>query len=83
MQDGTRPVGHRLNLANCFTHEECKFLASILKKKFNLKTNVIKAGSDNEWKISIPLESMQALASIIGKHLIPEMYYKLHGYINY
>jgi len=85
MLNGTCWEGHSLNLAGCFTYKECKYLARILKNSFNLKTNIIKAESNNDlcWKISIPAESMQALASIIGKHLVPEMYYKLYGDVNY
>jgi hypothetical protein len=69
----------RLDFADFVLH----FLANNLKDKYDLQTSDIKAGSDDQWKISIPKESMQALASIIGKYVMPEMYYKLYGYINY
>ena len=82
MQDGSRQQKQGINLAtNCFTYEECIFLANILTDKFNLKTSVVKAGKENQWKISIHKASMQDLASIVGKYIIPEMRYKLDGYL--
>jgi len=42
-----------------------------------LKTSVIKAGFDNQWKISVKKESMGLLISIVSKHIVPEMQYKI------
>jgi hypothetical protein len=54
MQDGSYKKGQGIFLAtNSFTYEECIFLASILNKKYNFKTSVIKSGKPNQWRISI------------------------------
>jgi len=54
MQDGSYQKGQGIFLAtNSFTYEECIFLASILNKKYNFKTSVIKSGKPNQWRISI------------------------------
>ena len=81
-QDGSRQKKQGISLAaNCFTYNECVFLAKILTSKFNLKTSVVKAGIENQWKISILKDSMPDLASLIGKYLVPEMRYKLEGFL--
>jgi hypothetical protein len=49
MQDGSFQKGQGVNLAtNSYTYEECNFLAIILKKKYNLKTSVVKTGTPNQ-----------------------------------
>lgn len=49
MQDGSYQKGQGINIAtNCFTFEECKFLATILTKKYKFKTSVVKTGSPNQ-----------------------------------
>jgi len=62
MQDGSRKKGQGINLAtNCFTKQECIFLAKILssaarksvlaarRDKFHLKTTIVKTGYPNQW----------------------------------
>ena len=82
MQDGSYQKGQGIYLAtNSFTYEECKFLASILTKKYHLKTSVIKTGIDNQWRISIWKVSVPVLRELVQPFFIPEMEYKL-GYSN-
>lgn len=82
MQDGSRQKGQGVCIAtNSFTYDECKFLALTLTKKYNLKTSVIKSGKLNQWRLSIWKESMPRLAELVGPHFIPEMEYKLKGYL--
>ena len=82
MQDGSRQIGQGINIAtNSFTYDECVFLSEILQRKFNLKVTVIKAGSPNQWKISIWKESMYTLVSIVKPFVIDEMKYKFLNYI--
>ena len=82
MQDGSFQKGQGINIAtNCFTYDECLFLARILTKKYNLKTSVIKTGIPNQWRISIWKESMPLLREIVKSYFIPEMEYKL-GYFD-
>jgi len=82
MQDGSRQKGQGLYLAtHSFTYQECLFLASILSKKYLLKTSVIQTGTEGQWRISVWKESMPKLATIIGTHLHPSMYRKLEYYI--
>lgn len=78
MQDGSRQQGQGITFAtNSFTKQDCIFLAKILNDKYALKTSVIKAGFENQWKISIKKESMGLLVSIVSKHIVPEMQYKI------
>jgi hypothetical protein len=54
MQDGSYQKGQGVYIAtNSYTYEECKFLALIITKKYNLKTSVIKSGKPNQWRLSI------------------------------
>ena len=49
MQDGTCQQGQEISLAtNSFSKEDCIFLAKILQDKYDLKTNVVKAGFYNQ-----------------------------------
>ena len=78
MQDGSRQKGQGISLAtNSFSKEDCIFLSKILKDKYALNTSVIKAGFDNQWKISVKKESMKQLVSIVSKHIVAEMQYKI------
>lgn len=78
MQDGTCQQGQEISLAtNSFSKEDCIFLAKILQDKYDLKTNVVKAGFYNQWKISVQKESMKKLVSIVSKYIVPEMQYKI------
>ena len=80
MQDGSYQKKQGIYIAtNNFSYEDCKFLASILTTKYNLKTSVIKTGIPNQWRISIWKESMPLLREIVKSYFIPEMEYKL-GY---
>jgi hypothetical protein len=54
MQDGSSQKNQGIFIAtNSFSYEDCKFLATILTNKYNLKTSVIKTGKFNQWRISI------------------------------
>jgi hypothetical protein len=78
MQDASRKPRQGIVFAtNSFTKEECIFLAKILEDKYGLKTSVIKSGFENQWVISVKKESMELLVSIVSKHIIPEMQYKI------
>ena len=82
MQDGSRQAEQGISLAtNSFTFQDCTFLCNILKKKYNFKCTVIKAGFSNQWKISIWKESMNDLVTIVKPYIIDEMKYKFIGYI--
>ena len=43
--------------------------------------SIIKTGVPNQWRISIWKESMLLLTQIIRPYIIPEMEYKLAGYL--
>ena len=78
MQNGSYQKGQGVNIAtNCFTLEECNFLATILTNNYKLKTSVIKTGFPNQWRISIWKESLPLLRKIVNPYFIPEMKYKL------
>lgn len=78
MQDGSFQRDQGVNIAtNCFTYEECEYLASILTNQYKLKTSVVKTGVPNQWRISIWKQSMPILSEIVSPYFIPEMEYKL------
>jgi len=82
MQDGSRQNNQGISIAtNSFTFEECKFLSNILKKKYKLKTSVVKTGHPNQWRINIWKESMNDLVTIVKPYIIDEMKYKFIDYI--
>lgn len=61
----SRQQGQGITFAtNSFTKQDCIFLAKILEDKYALKTSVIK-------------ESLGLLVSIVSKHIVPEMQYKI------
>ena len=79
-QDGSYQKGQGIKIAtNCFTFEECKFLATFLSQNYHLKTSVIRTGTPDQWCISIWKESLPLLQQIVNPYFIPEMKYKL-GY---
>jgi ubiquinol-cytochrome c reductase cytochrome b subunit len=81
MDDGGR-VSSGLKIAtNNFSFNEIEFLANILRKKYNLKTSIIKTGALNQYNIYIPKSSMNDLVRIIKPYFHTSMYYKLNGYI--
>jgi len=57
------------------------FFSKIPTDKFDLKTNVIKAGHEGQWKISIWKQSMPDLVLLVKPFIIDEMKYKLEGYL--
>jgi ubiquinol-cytochrome c reductase cytochrome b subunit len=82
MQNGSRQKNQGISLAtNSFTFEECKFLSNILKKKYKLKTSVVKIRDPNQWRINIWKESMNDLVTIVKPYIINEMKYKFIDYI--
>ena len=82
MQDGTRQIKQGVNLAtNSFTYDDCLYLSKILQEKYNLKTSVVIAGVDGQWKISIWKQSMPDLVCIVKPYIIDEMKYKFTGYL--
>ncbi len=82
MQDGSYQKGQGIKIAtNSFTYDECKFLALTLTNKYNLKTSVVKSGKPNQWCIAIWKISMPKLAELVDPYFIPEMKYKLKGYL--
>jgi hypothetical protein len=81
-EDGSRQKKQGITLAtNSFTYQECVFLSKILTDKFYLKTSVIKAGHEGQWKISIWKQSMPHLVLLVKPFIIDEMKYKLQGYL--
>ena len=78
MQDGSYQRGQGIFIAtNCFSYNDCVFLATILTNKFGFKTSVIKTGAPNQWRISIWKQSMPLLRQLVKPYFIPEMEYKL------
>jgi len=81
-QDGSYQEGQGIRIAtNSFTFEECEFLALILRNKYQFKTSVVKSGIPNQWCIAIWKISMPKLVELVGPYFVPEMKYKLKGYL--
>ena len=66
---------------NSFSLDEVENLANILRKKYNLKTSVIKTGALNQYNLYISKTSMKDLVEIIKPYFHSSMYYKLNGHI--
>lgn len=78
MQDGSRQKGQGISIAtNCFTYEECFFLATLLESTYNIKTSVVSAGVTNQWKVTIRKESMLKINKMLKLHMIGNMERKI------
>nr|UKQ56119.1 LAGLIDADG homing endonuclease [Taiwanofungus camphoratus]WRO45232.1 LAGLIDADG homing endonuclease [Taiwanofungus sp. YW-2023a] len=81
MDEGGKFSGGLKIATNNFTYYEVEILSQILRKKYNLKTSIIKTGAINQYNIYISKSSMNDLIEIIRPYLHTSMYYKLNGYI--
>ena len=81
MDDGGKSSSGLKIATNNFSLDEVENLANILRKKYNLKTSVIKTGALNQYNIYISKTSMKDLVEIIKPYFQTSMYYKLNGYI--
>ena len=81
MDDGGKLSSGLKIATNSFSLDEVENLANILRKKYNLKTSVIKTGIENQWRISIWKDSMPNLSNIVKPYIIDEVKYKLGGYL--
>nr|AUN28142.1 hypothetical protein [Malassezia pachydermatis] len=77
MDDGAR-VGKSLKFCtNSFSYEDCLYLSQILSKLYDIKTSIHNAGKENQYVIYILKESMPTLRSIVKKHMVSSMLYKI------
>ena len=81
MDDGGKASSGLKIATNSFSLDEVENLANILRKKYNLKTSVIKTGALNQYNLYISKTSMKYLVEIIKQYFHTSMYYKLNGYI--
>ena len=81
MDDGGKASSGLKIATNSFSLDEVENLANILRKKYNLKTSVIKTGALNQYNIYISKTSMKDLVEIIKPYFHSSMYYKLNGHI--
>ena len=81
MDDGGKAASGLKIATNSFSLDEVENLANILRKKYNLKTSVIKTGALNQYNLYISKTSMKDLVEIIKPYFHSSMYYKLNGHI--
>lgn len=84
MDDGCVASSGLKIASNSFSKADVQFLCNILKSKYGLNATVIKAGvvlPKEQYCIYISKYSMSTLASIVGPHMHPSMYYKLNSYL--
>ena len=81
MDDGDKASSGLKIATNSFSLDEVENLANILRKKYNLKTSVIKTGALNQYNLYISKTSMKDLVEIIKPYFHSSMYYKLNGHI--
>lgn len=81
MDDGGKASSGLKIATNSFSLDEVENLANILRKKYNLKTSVIKTGALNQYNLYISKTSMKDLVEIIKPYFHSSMYYKLNGHI--
>ena len=65
MDDGGKASSGLKIATNSFSLDEVENLANILRKKYNLKTSVIKTGALNQYNLYISKTSMKDLVEII------------------
>ena len=63
---------------NSFSKADCERICHVLDVQFGLNTSVNSAGSPNQWVVYIWADSLPTLQSIVKKHMVPSMYYKVH-----
>jgi hypothetical protein len=80
MDDGTsfKNKGFKFS-TNSFTLKEIKYLALVLKNKYNLESSIHKSGLNNQYNIYIPKSSFINLKKIVSPHFHPTMYYKINN----
>ena len=81
MDDGGKASSGLKIATNSFSLDEVENLANILRKKYNLKTSVIKTGALNQYNLYISKTTMKDLVEIIKPYFHSSMYYKLNGHI--
>ena len=81
MDDGGKASSGLKIATNSFSLDEVENLANILRKKYNLKTSVIKTGALNQYNLYISKTSVKDLVEIIKPYFHSSMYYKLNGHI--
>jgi len=82
MDDGGA-TAYGLKIAtNSFTRIECDMLCDILNRKYELEAKTGSAGAHDQYIIYIPSRSMLKLATIVGPHMHPSMYYKLGKHLS-
>ena len=81
MDDGTsfKNKGFKFS-TNCFTLKEVKYLALVLKNKYNLDSTIHKTGLINQYNIYIPKSSFKELIKIVTPHFHPTMFYKISNF---
>lgn len=81
MDDGTsfKNKGFKF-CTNSFTLKEIKYLALVLKNKYNLDSSIHKSGLNNQYNIYIPKSSFKDLKKIVSPHFHPTMYYKINNF---
>src|SRR5579871_1116370 len=63
--------------SNSFSLKEVKFLAEILKNKFDLIVSIHKTGAINQYNIYISKTSIPKLIKIVKSYIHPTMLYKI------
>lgn len=77
MNDGGKSSKGLKLATNNFTLSEVKYLINILNKKYNIKANIHKTGTIDQYNIYILSDSMPILVNLIKPYIIPSMKYKL------
>jgi heme/copper-type cytochrome/quinol oxidase subunit 3 len=79
MDDGGWIDNRGLKIAtNCFTLKDVKFIASILERKYNLKTAIYSAGGIDQYNIYFPKKNLPILVPLVLPYMHPYFLYKLN-----
>jgi hypothetical protein len=81
MDDGSKSNKGLKLATNNFNLSEVKYLINLLYNKYNIKANIHKTGSIDQYNIYILSDSMPSLVNLIKPFIIPSMKYKLGNYI--
>lgn len=81
MDDGTSFKNKGIKFCtNSFTLKEIKYLALVLKKKYNLDSTIHKSGLNNQYNIYIPKSNLNLFRDIVNPYFHPTMLYKINNF---
>lgn len=77
MDDGSKASGGVIISTNSFSYQDLQRLVFFLGEEYNLKCSLQSQG--DQYRLYINKSSLPILTTLIKKHMVPSMYYKLNN----